>query len=122
MDEHLVADKHHAGNRHLAQEGGGTQSAHIANVAAHQLHAFPAHLNGVKAQCAPAAHQIDVQNGSHHIAHHGEVGRTVQPQKKHTRIEQCREQRERHKPKHVFHSQWREPFGPSEQLYHLRGK
>lgn len=59
MDEHLVADKHHAGNRHLAQEGGGTQSAHIANVAAHQLHAFPAHLNGVKAQCAPAAHQIE---------------------------------------------------------------
>ena len=55
MDEHLVADKHHAGNRHLAQEGGGTQSAHIANVAAHQLHAFPAHLNGVEAQCAPAA-------------------------------------------------------------------
>ena len=30
---------------------GGGQSAHIANVAAHQLHAFPAHLNGVKAQC-----------------------------------------------------------------------
>ena len=23
--------------------------------------------------------------------------------------------------KHVFHSQWREPFRPSEQLYHLQG-
>ena len=59
MYKHDVSDKHHAGNRHLAQEGGGTQSAHIANVAAHQLHAFPALLNGVKAQCAPAAHQIE---------------------------------------------------------------